>query len=81
MIKPTNGMVLYSPGYDSGTELNDESCEHIPGPACSGQDNDGMDPDGEGMIHVHRGVHGVGNLTASVYDWRNPVMKVVFEQM
>ena len=31
--KLTPGMVLTTPGYDSGTELNNEDCRFIPGPA------------------------------------------------
>lgn len=77
MMMPEDDMVVSAPGYDSGTEANDESCAHVPGPACAGlQDNDGLDPDGEGVVHIHRGVHGIGDLDASLYDWRNPVMRV-----
>ena len=70
----------FSPGYDSGTELNDENCDNIPGPTCGG------DPfsaeDGEGYVHIHRGIHGIKNihgnidLPADMYDWRNPVAKI-----
>lgn len=76
-----DGMVIYSPGYDSGTEGNDESCAHIPGPACSMFTKDSNAPAGEGAVHVHRGIHGGGDLDPSVHDWRNPVIKVSFEQM
>ena len=34
-ITPSDGLVLNSPAYDSGTEENDEDCTHIPGPACA----------------------------------------------
>ena len=67
----------YSPGYDGGTEPNDEWCMHIPGPTCGGAGpSPGEHPDDEGYVHVHRGIHGVGDLNASVYDWRNPVAKI-----
>ena len=37
------------PGYDAGSEFNDESCANIPGPACAGFDGEApeyMDPEG-----------------------------------
>ncbi len=66
---------VYSPGYDAGTEPNDEICANIPGPRCGGE---GLSPevDGEGYVHIHRGMHGIGDLAADVYDWRNPVAKI-----
>jgi len=66
---------VYSPGYDAGTEPNDEVCANIPGPTCGGA---GLSPelDGEGYVHINRGVHGIGDLAADVYDWRNPVAKI-----
>jgi len=66
---------VYSPGYDAGTEPNDEVCANIPGPTCGGA---GLSPevDGEGYVHINRGIHGIGDLAADVYDWRNPVAKI-----
>lgn len=70
-----HGTVTYfSPGYDSGTELNDEMCFNIPGPTCAGTGP--SDEPGEGYVHINRGIHGVGDLAADVYDWRNPVAKI-----
>lgn len=65
----------YSSGYDAGTEPNDEVCANIPGPTCGGA---GPSPeiDGEGYVHIHRGIHGIGDLAADVYDWRNPVARI-----
>jgi Spondin_N len=83
-MRPSDGLRIDSPGYDAGTEMNDEMCINIPGPACSAfpktNRTDMMDK-GEGFIHVHRGVHGVGDLEASVYDWRNPMLRVMFTRM
>jgi len=80
---PKKGMVTYySPGYDAGTEENDELCVNIPGPQCGGEGPSlGID---EGYVHIHRGMHGIGmsgnppdpDLAADVYDWRNPVAKI-----
>ena len=50
---------------------------HIPGPICGGAGlSPGENPDDEGYVHIHRGIHGIGDLNASVYDWRNPVARI-----
>lgn len=59
----------------TGTEDNNELCSSIPGPACD-PDNT-ADGDGEDFIHIHRGVHGVGDISEDAYDWRNPVAEVL----
>lgn len=66
---------IFAPAYDAGTEANNENCGFIPGPPCG---NPGVpDTDGaEGFISVHPGIHGVGDLDAAVWDWRNPVAKI-----
>lgn len=72
-------LTYYSPGYDAGTEPNDELCVNIPGPICGG---DGLSPDenldDEGYVHIHRGIHGIGDLLLqpATYDWRNPVARI-----
>lgn len=75
---PKHGSKTYfSPGYDGGTEPNDEWCMHIPGPICGGAGlSPGENPGDEGYVHIHRGIHGIGDLNASVYDWRNPVARI-----
>ena len=77
------GDVFTGVGYDSGSEVNNEMCNSIPGPACpmgSGNERSGG---GEGFVHVHRGFFGInaamGGLTAAGYDWRNPMVR--FEVM
>ena len=65
--------------YDAGSEVNDELCSSIPGPLfaeCGGSGGGGKVGGGEGFVHVHRGIHGVGSLKPSVRDWRNPVAEV-----
>jgi hypothetical protein len=64
-----------APAYDAGSEPNDELCANIPGPVCGGE---GGSPsaDGEGYVHIHTGIHGIGNLVASDRDWRNPVAEI-----
>jgi hypothetical protein len=67
-------------GYDAGSETNDESCSTVPGPACGGA---ALSPEdsGEGFVHIHAGIHGIGGLNAAIYDWRNPVAQVVVTRM
>lgn len=64
-----------SPGYDAGSETNDESCLNIPGPYCGGA---ALSPEdaGEGYVHISRGISGNGDLSVSEFDWRNPVAKI-----
>src|SRR3990172_2041384 len=73
------GKTFYSPAYDAGSERNDESCTSIPGPffaECGG-------PGGgeEGYVHIHAGIHGIGDLDASRRDWRNPVAKIAVRKI
>lgn len=74
--KPVTVLV---PAYDAGTEINDESCDNIPGPVCGGE---GMSAEGgEGHVSVHRGIHGTGDLPAETYDWRNPAASISIWKM
>jgi archaellum component FlaF (FlaF/FlaG flagellin family) len=75
---PGRGSATYfSPGYDAGSEANDELCTNIPGPTCGGVGASPGENDGdEGYVHIHRGMHGIGDLEQHVYDWRNPVAKI-----
>ncbi len=78
---PRYGSRVYTAlGYDAGSEPNDEWCANIPGPRCGGQ---GASPeeDGEGFVHVANGMHGIGDLPAETYDWRNPVARVVVRRV
>jgi hypothetical protein len=65
--------------YDAGSEVNDELCSSIPGPffaECGGSGGGARAGNGEGFVHVHRGVHGIGSFQAQARDWRNPVARV-----
>ncbi len=70
---------FYAPAYDAGSEPNDELCVSIPGPVCQGT---GGSPGtgGEGFVHIHSGIHGIGDLVPAERDWRNPVAKVVIQR-
>ena len=72
-------LTLYSPAYDAGSEANDELCASIPGPffdECGGPGGGAMVAGGEGFVHIHAGIHGIGDLDASQRDWRNPVARI-----
>ena len=80
-----NKTVMYlSPAYDVGSEPNDELCLNIPGPDCAAVngeavgEGEGVSPNegGEGYVHVHAGIHGIGDLPAEDHDWRNPVARI-----
>ncbi len=72
--------VYYSPGYDAGSELNDELCQNIPGPVCGGT---GGSPEasGEGYVHISSGISGKADLASDTYDWRNPTAKIVIKRV
>ncbi len=69
-----------APAYDAGSEPNDELCFNIPGPTCQGE---GGSPGvgGEGFVHVHAGIHGIGDLSPAAYDWRNPVASITIRRV
>jgi Spondin_N len=78
-------LTYFSPAYDSGSERNDELCASIPGPRfaeCSGPGG-GEKPVGgeEGYVHIHAGIHGIGDMHASERDWRNPVAKITIRRI
>ncbi len=78
-------ITLFSPAYDSGTERNDETCASIPGPGFTecitpsnptGAGGGAAPGGGEGFVHIHAGIHGVGNFLPENRDWRNPVARI-----
>lgn len=78
-------MTFESVAYDAGSEMNDESCATIPGPffeECGGPGG-GSAPSGgeEGYVHVHAGIHGIGDLDAARRDWRNPVARITIRRI
>lgn len=70
----------YASAYDAGTEGNSESCDHVPGPPCGSADARYPD-EAEGFVYIHSGIHGVGDLTPSEHDWRNPVAAVTIKRI
>lgn len=81
LILPESGSVTHrATVYDAGSETNDEDCLNIPGPVCGGEGGSPAD-DGEGFIHVHSGIHGIGDLDAATYDWNNPAAIVTITKI
>ena len=78
-------VTLYSPAYDAGSERNDETCASIPGPffaECGGAGGGGKPVGGEeGYVHIHAGIHGIGQLNAAARDWRNPVAQITIRRV
>lgn len=75
-----HSVTYYAPAYDAGTEPNDELCVSIPGPVCGGE---GGSPGtgGEGYVHISGGINGIGDLSVSPYDWKNPVAKITITRV
>ena len=69
------------------SEANAESADTVG--ALGATDDDpisgiGINEGGEGYIHVHAGVHGIGGsggLSPATHDWRNPVVEVTIERI
>ena len=80
MKLPKHSMTIMSPAYDAGSEPNDELCANMPGPVGGGE---GGSPGagGEGYVHIHAGIHGIGDLAAADFDWRNPVAKITIRRV
>jgi Spondin_N. len=78
-------LIYESVAYDAGSEVNDERCASIPGPdfeECEGPGGGAQVAGGEeGYVHVHRGIHGIGDLNASERDWRNPVARITLRRL
>ena len=80
-------LTLYVPAWDAGTEVNDQSCQNIPGPRCGGE---GFNADGgEGIVHISNGFHDLGTMDEDGfeilgpmrYDWRNPAALITVERI
>lgn len=83
-VEPGMRMTIFVPGYDAGTELNNEDCEYVPGPACDVDSGNERTEEGEGVVYISPGISGFGmdenrtatDLNPALYDWRNPMAKI-----
>jgi hypothetical protein len=74
---PKKGKItLFADAYDAGSEENTELAVDIPGPPSNNKIGGGV-----GYIHIHSGIRGVGDLDATMYDWRNPVAIITIERV
>jgi hypothetical protein len=83
-LKGDAALSLFVPAYDAGSERNDELCASVFGPSlteCGGAGGGGRPGEGEGFVHIHNGIHGVGNLSAALRDWRNPVARILIRRL
>lgn len=73
-------MAFDSPGYDAGTEKDDELCTHVPGPpdVCTGEGFNSSRADAPNFVFIHAGIEGIGDVP-TMYDWKNPVARIVVE--
>jgi hypothetical protein len=71
----TYGMVA----YDAGSEINNELKAFIPGPCCG---NPFVRAPEGGVITMHRGITGVGELDPAIYGWPldRPVARITLER-
>jgi hypothetical protein len=67
-----------APAYDAGSETNDELSSTV-----AGLGGEGYSPndDGEGFVHIHNGIHGIGNLVPATHGWLNPTARIVIERV
>ena len=78
---------VFANAYDVGSEENAESpatVGFLGSMEDDGESGMGINEGGEGYIHVHAGIHGVGGaggLDPATYDWRNPVVEVTIERI
>jgi hypothetical protein len=69
-----------APAYDAGSEANNELCQFVPGPPCNSLFS--RAPDGaEGVITIHNGIHGIGDLPEDVWNWHNPVVRIQIQRL
>lgn len=84
---PRHGVTELALAYDAGTEPNDQSCAHIPGPQCGGEPFSAPSDMDEGFVHVSNGIHELPRTGADSvigpheYDWRNPVARIVVRRL
>ncbi|MCG6938469.1 MAG: spondin domain-containing protein [Gammaproteobacteria bacterium] len=76
--KKGQAITYMADAYDAGSETNDELSSTV-----AGLGGEGYSPNdsGEGFVHIHNGVHGIGDLVPATHDWNNPTAKIVIERI
>jgi len=75
-------------GYDAGTEANDQLYTHVVDP-CGAIGPAAVAPDGQnlrtatpsGVIAPHPGIQPVGDFTAAVCGWSDPVARITIQRV
>ena len=76
---PAHMVSVMVPGYDAGSEGNNEMCAFIPGPPCGNPFQRDV-ANAEGYVHINSGVQQSGDLTGT-HDWRNPVARITVKRV
>ena len=77
-----SSITVYAPAYDAGSEENNERSGDVPLTNLGNSRDIGTNAgDGEGFIHIHPGIFGVGQLKPVVYDWKNPVAVITIKNI
>ena len=69
--------------YDAGTEINTEAYADIV-PPCDGMGGSGMSNPAlaeGGVVHMHDGITGAGDLTVAQHGWNGPVANVTITRV
>lgn len=78
---PRKSATYFAYAYDAGSEMNNESCSHIPGPPCAADSGNARTDSGEGFVTIHSGIYGGNDLNPKQLDWRGPVAVVHVERL
>lgn len=88
---PGQTITYWVNAWDADAKPDDELCADMapspnttvfPVPECSGPQSGytGSVP-ADARVHIANGIHGIGDLPAAVYDWRNPVAKITITNL
>ncbi len=75
-------VTVYGDAYDAGTEINTEAYADLV-PPCDGLGQSGTSNPAlaeHGVIRLHAGIQGVGDLDPELHHWSNPVIRVTIER-
>jgi hypothetical protein len=82
--------VLFTVGYDAGTEINTEDyadmvepCQALIAGSVSEPGTGETDPtlSENGVVHLHEGIQGIADLDPDVHGWMEPVARVTIERV
>lgn len=79
-VRGQKDRTFYANTYDAGTEMNDEMCASIPGPLCGGEPFN-ADRNDVNFVHPHPGIHGEGDISAQMYNWQDPTVKITVSRV